>query len=254
MFDLRGKVALVTGAGQGVGAGIAAALAAQGAAVAVNDLHPGRAAHTAETIAGAGGTALAVSFDVGDPHAVDGGVATVAGRLGPVDIVVGNAGKGGQHGIGQAPFRRSGPEQWDGPLAVDLRGTLHCARAVVDDMCRRRWGRIIAIVSDAGTTGVGAAKGIGVSAYAAAKGAVISAMRHIAVEVAADGVTANSIALGLMEAPGPAGSRAQLAAGIPVGRMGTPADAGALCVYLASPEASWMTGQTIHLGGGQVTT
>ena len=114
--------------------------------------------------------------------------------------------------------------------------------------------RLIAVVSDAGTTGAGAAKGIGVSAYAAAKGAVISAMRHIAVEVAADGVTANSIALGLMEAPDATASRATMAAGIPVGRMGTPADAGALCVYLASPEAAWMTGQTIHLGGGQVTT
>jgi len=125
---------------------------------------------------------------------------------------------------------------------------------VLNPMCDQGWGRIISISSDAGTSGVGVAKGIGVSAYAAAKGAIVSLMRHVAVETATICVTANSIALGLMEAPDGSNAGNPLADTIPVGRMGTPADAGALCVYLASPEAAWMTGQTIHLGGGQVTT
>ena len=243
MFDLTGKVALVTGAGQGVGRGIAVALAAQGASVAVNDLSAERAGATAAAVSG-----RAVPFDVGDREAVE---AAIAG-LGRVDILVNNAGKGGQHGIGQALFRESGPEHWDGPVAVDYRGALHCTRAVINPMCERGWGRIVSIASDAGTSGVGVAKGIGVSAYAAAKGAVISLMRHVAVECAASGVTANTVALGLMERPD--GADSPLAATIPVGRTGTPADAGALCVYLVSEEASWMTGQTIQLGGGQVTS
>jgi NAD(P)-dependent dehydrogenase (short-subunit alcohol dehydrogenase family) len=253
VFDLSGKVALVTGAGQGVGRGVALALAGQGATVAVNDLDPERAESTVVAIAAAGGAAFAVTFDVSDAEAVEAGIGLVTDRAGPVDVLVNNAGKGGQHGIGLAQFRQSGPRQWDGPLAVDLRGVMHCTRAVINPMCDRGWGRVVSIASDAGTTGVGVAKGIGVSAYAAAKGAVVSLMRHVAVETAAFGVTANAVALGLMEAPA-GGSRSALGEGIPVGRLGTPADVGALCVYLASPEASWMTGQTIHLGGGQVTT
>lgn len=248
MFDLSGRVALVTGAGQGVGRGIALTLAGQGAAVAVNDLDPERAASTVAAITAAGGTAEAVPFDVSDRAAVDDAV----NGVGTIDILVNNAGKGGPHGIGQSPFRASGPEHWDGPMAVDYRGVVHCTRAVVNPMCERGWGRIVSIASDAGTTGVGVAKGIGVSAYAAAKGAVIALMRHVAVETAAFGVTVNTVALGLMERPD--GQPSPLAATIPVGRMGMPADAGALCAYLVSEEASWMTGQTIQLGGGQVTS
>jgi 3-oxoacyl-[acyl-carrier protein] reductase len=254
VFDLRGKVALVTGAGQGVGAGVAGALAGQGAAIAVNDLDGDRAKALAGTLVADGHTAVAIPFDVSDRGAVEGGVARIAAELGPVDILVNNAGKGGQHGIGQAQFRSSGPEHWDGPMAVDFRGTLHCTRSVIGSMCDRGWGRVISIASDAGTSGVGVAKGIGVSAYAAAKGAVVSLMRHVAIETAANGVTVNSIALGLMQRPQGTPNRGTMAAGIPVGRMGSPADVGSLCIYLASPEASWMTGQTIHLTGGHVTT
>jgi 3-oxoacyl-[acyl-carrier protein] reductase len=253
IFDLRGKAALITGAGRGVGAGIASALAGQGAAVAVNDLDADRARSMAEALAAAGVRALGAPFDVSDRGSVEAGVAAAAAALGPIDILVNNAGKGGQHGIGQAQFRSSGPEDWEGPLAVDFRGTLYCTRAVIESMCDRGWGRVISIASDAGTSGVGVAKGIGVSAYAAAKGAVVSMMRHVAIETAAQGVTVNTIALGLMEVPGTS-SRTGLGADIPVGRLGRPADVGSLCVYLASPEASWMTGQTIHLTGGHVTT
>jgi NAD(P)-dependent dehydrogenase (short-subunit alcohol dehydrogenase family) len=117
-------------------------------------------------------------------------------------------------------------------------------------MCDRSWGRIITVASDAGLIGMP----IGVSAYGAAKGAAISLMRHVAIELAACGVTANSISLGLMEVQDPPPARLALAENIPLGRMGTPADVGALCVYLASEEAAWMTGQTIHLNGGEVTS
>ena len=253
-FDLRGKTALITGAGRGVGAGIASALAGQGAAVAVNDLDADSAERMVEALGSGGARALAVPFDVSDRSAVEAGVASIAAELGPVDILVNNAGKGGQHGIGQALFRSSGPEHWDGPLAVDFRGTLYCTRAVIGSMCDRGWGRVISIASDAGTSGVGVARGIGVSAYAAAKGAVVSMMRHVAIETAAHGVTVNTIALGLMERPPGTATQSGLGADIPVGRLGRPADVGSLCIYLASPEASWMTGQTVHLTGGHVTT
>jgi len=254
MFDLTGKVALVTGTGRGVGRGIAAALAAQGATVVLNDRDPDSLAETAELIRPLGSAVFMAAFDVSDRPAVEAGIATAEQQAGPIDILVNNAGKGGQHGIGRKPFRDSGPADWDSPLSVDYYGVLHCTRAVVNGMCDRGWGRIVTISSDTGTTVVGVAKGGGFSAYAAAKGAAVSLMRHVAVETAADGVTANSIALGLMTAPVADDERTAMAAGIPVGRMGTPADVGALCVYLASNEASWMTGQTIHLTGGHVTT
>ena len=134
----------------------------------------------AEAVAAAGFVALASLFDVSDRGPVEAGRAAAAAALGSIDILVNNVGKGGQHGIGQAQFRSSGPEQWEGPLAVDFRGALYCTRAVIESMCDRGWGRVISIASDAGTSGVGVAKGIGVSAYAAAKGAVVSMMRHVA--------------------------------------------------------------------------
>jgi len=243
------RVALVTGAGQGGGRGVAEALAGAGAAVAVNDLDPDRAVAVASAIVAGGGTAVSVPFDVSDHQAVAAGVAAVVAELGEVDILVNNAGKGGQHGIGRSPFVDSGPEHWDGPMAVDYRGVVHCTRAVVPGMCARGWGRIISVASDAGTVGMP----IGVSAYGAAKGAVIAMMRHLAVEVGPQGVTVNSIALGHMD--GPADDyRAAVAARVPRRRLGRPADVGALCRYLVSDDADWMTGQTIHLNGGEITS
>ncbi len=119
MFDLSGRVALVTGAGRGVGAGIATALAAQGATVVLNDRDPASAAGTAELIRALGATVFVAPFDVSDRPSVEAGMATVAQQAGPIDILVNNAGKGGQHGIGRTPFRDSGPADWEGPLSVD---------------------------------------------------------------------------------------------------------------------------------------
>jgi len=229
---------------------VAAALAARGALVVVNDLDPARAAATSAAIVANGAHAVAASFDVSDADAVAAGVATAVAAAGPIDVLVNNAGKGGQHGIGRSLFRHSGPQQWDAPLAVDYRGVLHCTRAVLNGMCERGWGRVISVASDAGTVGMP----IGVSAYGAAKGAVIALMRHLAVETGASGVTANSIALGHMEGSADSAYRDSIRPRVPAGRLGVPGDVGALCVYLASAEAAWMTGQTIHLNGGEITS
>ncbi|HZQ85181.1 MAG TPA: SDR family NAD(P)-dependent oxidoreductase [Acidimicrobiales bacterium] len=250
MFDLTGRVALVTGAGQHVGAGIARALAAQGASVAVNDIVAERAEATAADIAGAVvGTAIGVAFDVTDLGAVRDGVAAVQDRLGPIDILVNNAGNAGAHRMVPTPFREMDPAGWSAPIDVNLYGVLNCCHAVIGAMCDRGWGRVITISSGAGRVGLT----LGVSTYAAGKGGAIAFMRHLAVENARTGVTANTVALGLMQPPQGGGTDA-LARQIPVGRTGTPEDVGPLCVYLASEEASWMTGQTIELNGGSVTS
>jgi 3-oxoacyl-[acyl-carrier protein] reductase len=146
-------------------------------------------------------------------------------------------------------FRDSDPASWRPAIDVNLFGVLNCCHAVIGGMCDRGWGRVITISSGAGAVGLK----IGVSAYGAGKGGSIGFMRHLAVESAASGVTANTLALGLMPTPNPSVTES-LRRQIPVGRVGSPEDVGALCVYLASEEASWMTGQTIHLNGGAVTS
>ena len=249
MFDLHGRVALVTGAGQNVGAGIARMLAAQGAAVAVNDLRLDRAEAVAAAIAAGGGTATAVGFDVTDWDGVVAGVAAAEAALGPVDILVNNAGNGGEHGMTPTQFKDSDPASWRGPIDVNLYGVMHCCRAVINGMVDRGHGRVITIASGAGTIGLN----IGVSPYAGGKGGAIGFMRHLALENARAGVTANTLAIGLMTNPDQTVTAA-LARQIPVGRTGVPEDIAAACVYLASDEAAWVTGQTIEINGGAVTT
>jgi len=244
-FDLTGRTALVTGAGQNVGRGIARALAAQGASVLVNDVRSDRADAVVEEISAADGVASAVVFDVTDLDSVLAGLETVRS----VDILVNNAGNGGNESMMPQPFVTMPPSAWEGPIRVNLYGVLHCCRAVVPGMCDRGWGRVITISSGAGTSGVA----IGVSAYSAGKGAGIAFTRTLALEVARQGVTANSLALGLMEVPDPTVT-ARIAKSIPVGRIGTPDDVAAACVWLASDAASWVTGQTIGINGGSVTS
>jgi NAD(P)-dependent dehydrogenase (short-subunit alcohol dehydrogenase family) len=246
IFDLSHRVALVTGAGQNVGAGIARMLAAQGAAVAVNDFVPERARQMASAI---GRSAIDAPFDVTDLEAVAAGVARIGERLGPVDILVNNAGNGGAGGMRAASFREVEPSEWVGPIEVNLYGVMNCCKAVIEGMCDRGWGRIITISSGAGTGGVA----IGVSAYSAGKGGGLSFTRTLALEVARSGVTANTVAIGLMTLEDPQ-ITGHLAKSIPVGRTGTPEDVGAACVWLASDEAAWVTAQTVQVNGGSITT
>ncbi len=247
MFDLTGKLALVTGSGQGVGTGIARVLIEAGAHVLVNDLVPERAESAAELL-GPGATPL--PFNVADSDAVDAAVAS----CGPIDILVNNAGI--PPSMRAVKFRSLLRQDWGQYFDVNLYGVLNCVHATIDGMCDRNWGRVITISSGSGLHG----QNIGVSLYAAGKGAGISFMRHLAIECARDGVTANTLALGLMvrpEVPGGEDSRtvtAKLAGSIPVGRLGTGDDIGYACAYLASNEASWLTGQTISLNGGSTTS
>jgi NAD(P)-dependent dehydrogenase (short-subunit alcohol dehydrogenase family) len=248
MFDLGSRVALVTGAGQGVGAGIVRRLAQQGARVAVNDLDADRAEATARAVREAGGQALAAPFDVTNLEAVAAGVRAAESALGPIDILVNNAGV--PAGMGVAPFRETDPAAWRQYVDLNLYGVLHCTKAVIDGMCTRRFGRVITISSGAGQIGIR----LGVSLYGASKGGAIAFMRHLAIECARDGVTANTLALGLMSNQEGTPETAPLASSVPVGRLGTPDEVGAAVVFLASDEAGWITGQTIGVNGGSVTS
>ncbi|CAB4741515.1 MAG: SDR family oxidoreductase [Actinobacteria bacterium] len=250
MFDLTGRNALVTGAGQGVGAGIARALAARGAAVAVNDVRPERAQQVVDELQASGARAVVAPFDVTAYDSVRAGVASSVAAIGPIDILVNNAGNGGRDGMVPAQFRGSDPETWHGPVDVNLFGVMNCCHVVLDAMCDNGFGRIVTIASGAGMVGLR----IGVSPYAAGKGGAIAFMRHLAVENARKGVTANTLALGLMTGNEGSDVTKALAQQVPVGRLGRPDDIGPFCVYLASNEAAWFTGQTVHVNGGSVTS
>ena len=247
MFDITGKTALVTGSGQGVGLGIARTLIAAGAIVYINDLVADRALAAANEL---GPMARPLPFDVANFADVEAAILSAD----PIDILVNNAGI--PPSMRAVKFRDLPRDEWGPYVDVNLYGVLNCVKAVLDGMCERNWGRIITISSGAGTQGLN----IGVSIYGAGKGAGISFMRHIAMENAGDGVTANTLALGLMQRDEPGISEdqrtvtAKIAKTVPAGRLGTGTDIGYACVYLASEEASWVTGQTIAINGGSATT
>jgi NAD(P)-dependent dehydrogenase (short-subunit alcohol dehydrogenase family) len=249
-FDLGGKLALVTGAGQNAGAGIAEGFARQGAAVIVNDRIEERAKAVAEKINDEGGRAVAQAFDVTDLAAVKAGVAAGEKALGGrVGILVNNAGNGGAAPLKMMPFSEMPPELWSTPIDVNLYGVMNCVHAVIGGMIEDKWGRLITIASGAGTQGLN----IGVSHYGAGKGGAISFMRHLAMENGPHGITANTVALGLIrQTDDPVLNR--LAQRLPTRRRGNPQDVAALCIYLASPDASWFTGQTLLLNGGSTTS
>lgn len=251
MFDLTDRVAVVTGAGQGVGRGIAEALGGSGATVVINDRDPERAAGVVAALRAEGVVAHAAVFDVGDFAAVQHGLTVVTDAHGPVEILVNNAGI--PPGMELRSFRETMPQDWRPYFDVNTLGVMHCCRVVLDEMRRAGRGRIITISSGAATIG----SRFGTSVYGASKGAAIAFMRNLALEEARQGVTVNTVALGMMDNVGAGDDGDALAGavrGVPVGRLGRPADAGALCVYLASDEAAWMTGQTIQLNGGAPTT
>lgn len=251
MFDFTGHVALVTGAGRNAGAGMARALAGQGAAVAVNDLDPARAEETCAQIEQTGGRAVPAPFDVTALDAVRAGVQKAGSDLGgPVDVLVNNAGIPADLGdMGYGPFRDLDPGKWRTAVEINLFGAMNCVHTVLPGMREAGWGRIVQISSGAGRAGLG----MGVALYGSGKSGAEGFIRHISQEEAPSGITANVLALGLMQNAGRGADTRDVAAGIPTGRLGTPEDAGAAVVYLASPEASWLTGQTIDLNGGSQT-
>ena len=242
--QLEGRVALVTGAGRGVGAGVAAGLADAGAAVAVNDLDPGRAQAVADQLDAAGGRAAACVADVTDWDAVTAMVAGVEATLGPVDILVNNAGIPAD-GFTLRAFRDMPVEDWDRFVRLNLYGVLYCTKATVDDMCERGWGRIVTVSSEAGRRGLPT----GVSLYGAGKAAAIGFSRHLALELIGAGVTVNCVALGLM-AREPDDDRRPPR---PTERLGRPDDVAAAVAYFASDAAEWVTGQVLGVNGGANT-
>ena len=242
---MDGKVAVVTGGGRAIGRGIALALARQGAAVAVNDLHADRADTVAAEITSAGGRAIAVQADVADIDSVRAMAQRVSAELGPADLLVNNAGV--PETFIPTPFLDTEPEHWEPFLSVNLNGVLHCVHTFARSMCERGNGRIVTISSEAWRPGTP----MGISLYAAGKAGAIGFTRQLAAEIGRHGVTANCIALGEMDnIPLPPEHWRRY----PIPRAGTPEDAAALILYLASDAASWITGQVIALNGGLVTS
>jgi 3-oxoacyl-[acyl-carrier protein] reductase len=241
MFDLTGKCALVTGASGAIGGGIARALHARGAAVALS----GTRVDALDALRAAlGERAHVVPADLADPAAVGDLVGRAAQALGQVDILVNNAGLT-RDGLAL----RMKDQDWQAVLEVNLTAGYRLARDSLRGMIRRRWGRIIGITSIVAVTG-----NPGQTNYAAAKAGMIGMTKSLAHEVAARGVTVNCIAPGFIRSPmTEALSEEQhhrLTERIPVGRLGVPADIAAATVYLASDEAGYVTGQTLHVNGG----
>jgi NAD(P)-dependent dehydrogenase (short-subunit alcohol dehydrogenase family) len=266
-IDLAGRRALVTGGGQGIGRATAQALADAGAAVVVNDVVADRADDVAAEIRDTGGDADAAAFDVTDREAVRAAFA----ELGGVDILVNNAGNAGTEGFGPlVPFVDTDPDTWDRYLRVNLYGVMYCTHAALPAMIAKGEGRVVTVVSDAGRFGDAY-----LAPYAAAKAGAAGFCRSVAREVGRHGITVNCVSLGSVGAPtATAGTepdqpdqpdqpdradradqpddettRRRLRRYI-IRRTGEPADVAAMVTYLASPLASWITGQTYPVNGG----
>lgn len=241
MFRLDGKTALITGASGGIGAAIARALHAQGATVALSGTRRDALDALAAEL---GERAHVCPADLRDPAAADALVAAAEAAAGPLAILVNNAGLT-RDGLAL----RMKDEDWQTVLDVDLTAPFRLARAALRGMLRRRAGRIISIGSIVGSTG-----NPGQANYAAAKAGLAGMTRALAQEVASRGITVNLIAPGFvataMTDALDAAQRAKLAEAIPLGRLGQPADVAAAAVYLASDEAGWVTGATLHVNGG----
>ncbi len=238
----------MTGAARGIGAAIATALATDGWSVAVWDIDESAATATAATLASTHGARMTgIAVDIADSAGVRAAVTKVEAEIGPIDALVNNA------GIDVIkPFVESTEDEWDRIIAVNLRGTILCCRAVLDGMIERRQGRIVSIASDAGRVGSS-----GEAVYSATKGGVISFTKALAREVARYGITANCVC------PGPTETAllaqvAQyseklytgLARAIPLGRTAQPGDIAPAVAFLVSDGAAYITGQTLSVSGG----
>jgi 3-oxoacyl-[acyl-carrier protein] reductase len=242
MFDLTGKTALVTGASGGIGAEIARALHAQGAFVVLSGTRETVLQDLASQL---GERTAAVAANLSEPAAVDGLVDAAEAAAGkPLDILVANAGVT-RDGL----LLRMKDEDWEQVIKVNLESYFRLARSAMKGMMRRRFGRIIGITSVVGVTG-----NPGQANYAASKAGMIGFSKALAQEVATRGITVNCVAPGFIESPMTDALNDQqktaILGTIPSGRLGAGADVAAACVYLASAEAGYVTGQTLHVNGG----
>jgi len=264
-LGLNGKVALVTGSGQGVGRAIAQLLAAEGAKVVVNDLIPERCAAVADEIGKAGGSAIGVAANVIDSNAVKSMIGTAEAKFGPVDILVNNAGvlperRSGEVGI--PPFVGSNPEHWRKFVDLNFYGVLNCVNAVSPGMIGRKVGKIVSIVSDAGR--VGEAR---LAVYSGAKAAVIGFTKALAKELGKSRINVNTVSLSAVAHEAPMADFLRLDATIEnnetlakvlrqypigegLGRLTRPEDAAAAVAFLVSDRAAYITGQCLPVNGG----
>ena len=242
MFDLTGKTALVTGATGGIGGEIAKALHAAGATVVLSGTREAVLQDLAQQL---GGRTFAVPANLSDPESVDSLLSRAEEAAGAgVDILVANAGIT-RDGL----LMRMKDEDWDAVLKVNLESYFRLSRSAMRGMMKRRRGRIIGITSVVGVMG-----NPGQSNYAASKAGMIGFSKALAQEVASRGITVNCVAPGFIESPMTDAlneqQKAQIMGTIPAGRLGSGSEVAAACVYLASDEAAYMTGQTLHVNGG----
>jgi 2-hydroxycyclohexanecarboxyl-CoA dehydrogenase len=244
------RVAVVTGGASGLGQTISRYLARDGRRVAVLDVNADAAEKVSSDLAGGGASAIAVQADVSDPVAVDAAFETVRDKLGPIEVLVTSAAV-----AGFTRFDQIGFDEWNRYLAVNLTGTFLCLQAALPDMVAAEWGRVVTISSAAGQTG-----SIQQGHYSASKGGVIALTKTVALEYAAKGITVNTVPPFTVDTPMlREAQRAKklppseiLAKAIPAGRLGTGEDIAAICAFLCSDSASYITGQVIGVNGGAV--
>jgi 3-oxoacyl-[acyl-carrier protein] reductase len=243
---LAGKVALVTGAGQGLGEAIALRLAREGAAVMANDLNAESAGRTAEQIRKAGGRAAVFAGSVTDETVVQELVAHTVAELGALDVLVNNA------GITRDKLLRDLTlADWDAVLNLNLRGTFLCAKFATPHMVAKKWGRVINMSSRAHLGNKGQTN------YSASKAGVIGFSRSLALELGKFGVTVNCIAPGIIATPGVTSLPHyqslvdRVAPTLPIPRLGRPEDVAGVAAFLASDDAEYVTGEVIHVSGGR---
>jgi 3-oxoacyl-[acyl-carrier protein] reductase len=246
--NLAGRVAIVTGGAQGIGLAIAHRLARAGAQVAIADIGDQRAEQAVAMLRGEGLQAISAGVDVSDEPAVARMLETVHRELGPVAILVNNAGVSG----GTASVQDIEPSSWDRTIAINLRGVFLCCRAVLPDMLAAGYGRIVNVASIAGKEG-----NPGLSAYSASKAAVIGFTKSLAKEVATTGIIVNAISPAVIQTDILSQLRQEtidyMVSRIPMGRTGKPEEVAALVHWLAGDECSFTTGQCLDISGGRAT-
>jgi NAD(P)-dependent dehydrogenase (short-subunit alcohol dehydrogenase family) len=258
ILSMAGRTALVTGAGQGVGRQVALHIADHGGAVVVNDFHGPRAEEVAGEIVERGGKALGVRADVTDLDDLTALVERANAELGPIDVLVNNAGNAGPTNDAMEaapPFWETDPKDWDRWVGTNFFGVLNAARAVLPGMVERKYGRIVSVISDAGRTGEP-----NLAVYGGAKAGAAGFSRGLAKAVGRHGVTVNCVALSTIDTPGVATALAdpelvrKALRGYVIRRFGQPTDAANAILFLASDAASWVTGQTYPVNGGYAIT